>query len=431
MVFCKGATGEQKVAVEVTLPNDMFISLQELCDQIGNALFPVPEKGTIYINFKCLKDEKGDVLKVDLKNRLTIADANKLFEAWKDLRILNCEYWDQKDAYAPNEESIVFFSDFLSVTEYEPYKKITDVWDEKWQPYATFDGNKYDNLGDQLAVHDRHVPIIKSKIFNKEWIAIDEYRSEINVEELDELYPEKIFIRRSDAIRYVENIGLSVSTSSVDKKEKPQTIRTLESKKNEVLGVHQETSLQVFDDAAEEFKQWLIMDTWPDEGAMWLMAGVIPREIYEGMGFFTTDYRLLHNDEGEKDEKLHVIGNLIRLWQSNPENPKRAKPTVFLNWAAEKNISISWLDNARSAGYLIDPKPKMANEEKPLGNRERETLLAIIAALCKEAKIPYDKPAKAAGMIQNTAATMGISIGETTIEGHLKKIPNALAGRLK
>ena len=69
--------------------------------------------------------------------------------------------------------------------------------------------------------------------------------------------------------------------------------------------------------------------------------------------------------------------------------------------------------------------------DKPLATRERETLLTIIAALCKEAKIAYDKPAKAAGLIQSTAATMGISIGETTIEGHLKRIPDALATRMK
>ena len=78
-----------------------------------------------------------------------------------------------------------------------------------------------------------------------------------------------------------------------------------------------------------------------------------------------------------------------------------------------------------------DKTNAMSQAEKPLSNRERDTLLTIIAALCKEAKIPYDKPAKAAGMIQSTAATMGVSIGETTIEVHLKKIPDALATRMK
>ena len=57
--------------------------------------------------------------------------------------------------------------------------------------------------------------------------------------------------------------------------------------------------------------------------------------------------------------------------------------------------------------------------------------MTIIAVLCKEAKLDYAKAAKTAGLIQSTAAGMGLSIGETTIEGHLKKIPNALATRMK
>lgn len=69
--------------------------------------------------------------------------------------------------------------------------------------------------------------------------------------------------------------------------------------------------------------------------------------------------------------------------------------------------------------------------ERPLANRERETLLTIIAILCKEAKLDYTKWAKTAGAIQRTSVDMDISIGETTIEGHLKKIPDALRTRTK
>ena len=69
--------------------------------------------------------------------------------------------------------------------------------------------------------------------------------------------------------------------------------------------------------------------------------------------------------------------------------------------------------------------------EKPLTNRERDTLLTIIAALCKDTGYDYTKAAKTAGLIQSTAAKMGVSIGETTIEGHLKKIPDALGTRMK
>lgn len=76
-------------------------------------------------------------------------------------------------------------------------------------------------------------------------------------------------------------------------------------------------------------------------------------------------------------------------------------------------------------------RPSEQSSESPLQTKERNTLLCIIAALCKESKLPYDKPAKTAGMIVSTAAQMGISLGETTVENHLKKIPDALATRMK
>ena len=78
---------------------------------------------------------------------------------------------------------------------------------------------------------------------------------------------------------------------------------------------------------------------------------------------------------------------------------------------------------------LKEEKP--SRKERPIQTRERNTLLTIIAALCKDAKFDFSKTAKTAGLIQSTAAGMGVSIGETTIEEHLKKIPDALASRMK
>ncbi len=69
--------------------------------------------------------------------------------------------------------------------------------------------------------------------------------------------------------------------------------------------------------------------------------------------------------------------------------------------------------------------------DRPLGSKERNTLLTIIALLCKDVGYDYTKAAKTAGFIKNTAANMGVSIGETTIENHLKKIPDALGTRTK
>lgn len=82
--------------------------------------------------------------------------------------------------------------------------------------------------------------------------------------------------------------------------------------------------------------------------------------------------------------------------------------------------------------YAFDGDKKMNNHkpvpaDKPLGTRERDTLLVIIAALCKDAGYDYTKAAKTAGLICTTVSSMvDKPVGETTIEGKLKKIPVAL-----
>ena len=69
--------------------------------------------------------------------------------------------------------------------------------------------------------------------------------------------------------------------------------------------------------------------------------------------------------------------------------------------------------------------------DKPVSTRERNTLLTIIGVLCKEAGFDYSRTAKTAGLIESTAASLGVGIGETTIEGHLKKVSDAMGTRMK
>ena len=69
-----------------------------------------------------------------------------------------------------------------------------------------------------------------------------------------------------------------------------------------------------------------------------------------------------------------------------------------------------------------------------LQQRERNTLLTIIAVLAKEAKISindYSKPGKAAGYIEGLTSHFGARVSKRAIEEHLKKIPDALAPRMK
>lgn len=74
---------------------------------------------------------------------------------------------------------------------------------------------------------------------------------------------------------------------------------------------------------------------------------------------------------------------------------------------------------------------KAGPAEKSLATRERNVLLAIVAALCREAKIDFLRHAKAAGLIKDLTVSLGLNVGESTIEAHLKRIPEALESRAK
>lgn len=77
-------------------------------------------------------------------------------------------------------------------------------------------------------------------------------------------------------------------------------------------------------------------------------------------------------------------------------------------------------------GEPVTPEP-----DAPITTRERNTLLTIIAALCTEAKVDYTKASKSGELIAGMVKAMGADIGPTTIRDHLKKIPDALASRMK
>ena len=70
-------------------------------------------------------------------------------------------------------------------------------------------------------------------------------------------------------------------------------------------------------------------------------------------------------------------------------------------------------------------------KEKPLTTRERDTLLTIIAALAKAAKINIQDAGKAALYIEGLTAELGARVSKRAIEEHLKRIPDALETRMK
>jgi hypothetical protein len=75
---------------------------------------------------------------------------------------------------------------------------------------------------------------------------------------------------------------------------------------------------------------------------------------------------------------------------------------------------------------LSEPSEKA---EKPIGGRERNTLLVIVAALCKLAKIDVNRSSAAGKTIESETVAMGARVPSRTIEEHLKRIPEALDAR--
>jgi hypothetical protein len=134
--------------------------------------------------------------------------------------------------------------------------------------------------------------------------------------------------------------------------------------------------------------------------------------------------------ERELLDDIESHANLARGFKEYPDadNPDGGVVVDELVSSREKKI------DQQKEGYLLPQKTVAAsidNQEKPLLERERNTLLAIIATLCVAAKVDYKHHAKAAGYIKVEAEKMGINIGESTIEGKLKLLPDVIERKSK
>jgi len=90
-----------------------------------------------------------------------------------------------------------------------------------------------------------------------------------------------------------------------------------------------------------------------------------------------------------------------------------------------------WREFWKSRGIPILDETDEKKVDRPIAAKERNTLLVIIAALAKEAKIDLSKPSKAGEQIANLTEFMGASVDHATIEQKIKQIPNALESRAK
>jgi hypothetical protein len=79
-------------------------------------------------------------------------------------------------------------------------------------------------------------------------------------------------------------------------------------------------------------------------------------------------------------------------------------------------------------GQVGRPKPDL---DRPVGTRERTTLLLIIAALANLPKVNLSTPSAAAVAIESETIRLGARVAARTVEEHLKLIPGALRDRAK
>ena len=69
--------------------------------------------------------------------------------------------------------------------------------------------------------------------------------------------------------------------------------------------------------------------------------------------------------------------------------------------------------------------------DRPLGQRERTTLLTIIAALAKEANVDVSTHAKSGEIISNLIAAIGFKVAPNTVSGHLRTLRKTLFGETR
>lgn len=160
-----------------------------------------------------------------------------------------------------------------------------------------------------------------------------------------------------------------------------------------------------------------------------------PKESKSGMMEYEA-LRCVALTERAKHYSEHGDVSALKGWLEHSEisfEKQKFSRMELDRWLKENKMKSAYQFDATISSEVgpISAQDVEPEVEKSLSKRERDTLLTIIAVLCKEAKLDYSKAAKTAGLIQGTAASMQISIGETTIENHLKKIPDALATRIK
>jgi hypothetical protein len=151
-----------------------------------------------------------------------------------------------------------------------------------------------------------------------------------------------------------------------------------------------------------------------------LTGGPPPVELVSSCGLlvYYTDGTWARIMEYCSEEKFSFAENKLYNPRENPDNYREA---YHLPSDAVLVVRTSALQQLQT--LISEPEPSI---ERPVARRERSTLLVVIAALAKLARIDVSKVSSAATRIETLTASMGARVAARTIENHLRRIPDAV-----
>lgn len=128
------------------------------------------------------------------------------------------------------------------------------------------------------------------------------------------------------------------------------------------------------------------------------------------------------SDENERSVLLTLIAVLAKELKLDITYPSKTAGVIEeLTTRFGARVSARTIENHLKQIGTVDAKP--------FGERERSTLLILLAALAKELDIGTSNPSKAARLIEGITMRHGSHVEASAIEERLKRIPRALEKR--
>lgn len=136
--------------------------------------------------------------------------------------------------------------------------------------------------------------------------------------------------------------------------------------------------------------------------------------------------------ENVSTEKAEDLRQQYKEWRKEFLENQRSRPKEQNYYPAGKlpDDAILVVRTNEVLRFLTHLNSDSISESRVIGSRERNTLLVLLAALCKEAKIDYTERGIATA-IEMLTQQIGASITDDTIRKVLKQIPEALESRQK